>query len=730
MAQPESRKYQLFPREKPATPSGGKGLDPEQAFALAMGQNGDKSDKPSVGNLRLRMKDHNLNLVRRRKVSVPELGPMTTVHETSMDSRKYQQQTSLARTQLMQYPATIPGRPAFHERSASAPGNSWKQHHPAYKTNNTDQTEPAVSLGPRPPQSPKDLPPLVIPTHFQSSNNSPPLKRQLSLSRLRSGSISNSDSASRSDSPKPKTPFTPSSTVMTPLSTTTTAYSAMSISTLATPVSATAESRASPKSWKSDATLDTPKEQSTDFANGTATPQSAIEPRSDTTFSFHRRNVSDSSSMTGSIMDRGRPRKKGETGLKRTGSKRDKSAERRAFEHLPKGWKATDAVQMLDACETMALNRQAIQQAERFEILRKTDVDSLSRVSSPGSSLTQFGSGPSPNLNANPNLTDALQELRNLDERCEYLRRTYHSLRAGRRNLHSRICQYLRSPRTVKFSQESLLKQEEALAELDASIDDWVNKLEQAENRRTRVRQKLLEHVAAAVTLPGTGSTGASGALQLALGLSTPPVPPTNISTPPRSPTRTTSSAHSGSSSPPPQRVVAQVPSTITEQPLVEEAAIGLGIKLAEGQKAGAKKVGINEPLTAGIRRSDVESIRIYAGDEVAALLADVELQITRMSKASEANAALRQEKDAAALREKEAAGLSEQERKELHRAASHEALQGGSDLKATSINANQSPSVSTPRSVTPSVTVSKEEDHPEFILSAAVFNPQTAVAH
>jgi hypothetical protein len=38
--------------------------------------------------------------------------------------------------------------------------------------------------------------------------------------------------------------------------------------------------------------------------------------------------------------------------------------------------------------------------------------------------------------------------------------------------------------------------------ELDHSIDDWVTKLEQAENRRTRVRQKLLEHVAAALTVP------------------------------------------------------------------------------------------------------------------------------------------------------------------------------------------------------------------------------------
>lgn len=422
-------------------------------------------------------------------------------------------------------------------------------------------------------------------------------------------------------------------------------------------------------------------------------------------------------------MDRGRPKKKGEIGLKRTGSKRDKSAERRAFEHLPKGWKATDAVQMLDASETAALNRQAVQQAERFEILRKADVDSLSRVSDPGSFNESY-----------LHFTDPAQELRNLDERCEYLRRTYHSLRAGRRNLHSRICQYLRSPRMVKFSQESLLKQEEALAELDTSIDDWVNKLEQAENRRTRVRQKLLEHVAAAVILPGAaGSTGgASGALQLALGLSTPSIPPNNISTPPRSPNRASSATYHGSSSPSPHRVVAQVPSTITEQPLVEEAAVGLGINQAESQKTDAKKVEVNEPLTAGIRRADVESIRIYAGDEVAALLADVEQQITRMSKASEANAALR-EKDAAALREKEATSVSEEERKEIHRAASHEALQGGPDSQGTSSsssNTTKSPTTSTPRSATPPAVQAKNEDHPQFILSAAVFNPQTAVAH
>jgi hypothetical protein len=60
---------------------------------------------------------------------------------------------------------------------------------------------------------------------------------------------------------------------------------------------------------------------------------------------------------------------------------------------------------------------------------------------------------------------------------------------------------YLKRGETVIFSRESLLKQEEALAELDISIDEFITKLEQAENRRLRLRQKLLEHVAAAVVL-------------------------------------------------------------------------------------------------------------------------------------------------------------------------------------------------------------------------------------
>lgn len=326
------------------------------------------------------------------------------------------------------------------------------------------------------------------------------------------------------------------------------------------------------------------------------------------------------------------------------------------------------------------------------------------------------------------------QELRNLDERTEYLRRTYHSLRAGRRNLHSRICQYLRSPRMAKFSHESMLKQEEALAELDSSIDDWVNKLEQAENRRTRIRQKLLEHVAAAVTLPVSGAVGVSESLQLALGVgAAPPSAPANLSTPPRSPVKSSFTPRIESSSPSPQRVVAQVPSTIIEQPVVENAVtVGLGINQTGEKQAPAKEKEIIQHPISGIRRADVESIRIYAGDEVAALLADVESQMDRMSKAADDAAALRMKDTCVPDLPEVNPNMSEEERKQVHRQHSHEKLQGtpttsssssAETITGTSTTKSSSPN-STPRTATPTATETKEPAAGEFLLTNAVFKP------
>lgn len=340
-----------------------------------MGQNAD-----NAGSLRLRMKD---NLPRRRKVSVPELGPMTTVHESSMDSREWPSKNKPFWAALTFHTATIPGRPAFHERSASAPGNGWKLPQLTYQ-GTADRAESNASPASRPPVSPKDLPPLMIPSQMSSHS---PLKRQLSLGRLRSGSVSTENSSTRSsrpeDSPRSRTPYTPLSAT-TP-SSASTSCTAATTSTLPTPVSAMPETRGgSPRSWRSEnrtPMLETTKEHAMESSSNTSTPMSAIEPRVGSTLLSHKRTVSDSSSIAGSIMDRGRPKKKTENGPRRTGSTKCKSAERRAFESLPKGWKVVDAVQMLDTSETIALNKQAMQQAGRFEILRKVDVDSLSRVS-------------------------------------------------------------------------------------------------------------------------------------------------------------------------------------------------------------------------------------------------------------------------------------------------------------------------------------------------------------
>lgn len=253
-------------------------------------------------------------------------------------------------------------------------------------------------------------------------------------------------------------------------------------------------------------------------------------------------------------MDRGRPKKRPDgSPIKRRPSTRGNSAEeQKAFETLPQGTRATDASKLLPASDIEVLRKQAIGQASRFEVLNPKDVDNLSR------------------------------ELRGLDERCEYLRKTHRSLRSGRRNLHERICTYLRSPRVARFSHESILKQEEALSELDSSIDDWVSKLEQAENRRTRVRQKLLEHVAGALIMEPKPEAGEERKSTL------------EMNTPPRSPTK----SHS------PQRLAAPV------------------------------QVSSPEPLA----RHSVESIRIYADSDISALLKDVEEEINRMGEESDSH--------------------------------------------------------------------------------------------
>ncbi|KAG0651923.1 hypothetical protein D0Z07_1252 [Hyphodiscus hymeniophilus] len=510
-----------------------------------------EKDRAGLGGT-VRTKPKEQTLIRRRKVSVPELGPMTTVQEIAMDS------------------PTIPGRPPLHERSISAPGNSWRQHvfgesmlscisGPALDENaEMDTSETARLLGSegssqniepkqgsgsqKQPLSPKVLAPLLIPASLAPLPQR--LVRQRSVSRLRSGS-SPPDVPPKSARMKEGSPYGRSSP-FTPLSA---SNNSIPTSTAPTSVSSTPssafEGRSSPQPWSAGPS---PNPGSLGHSIG----QSETTHRQGKTMG-HRRGESEAS-----IMDRGRPAKRVDgIPIKRMPSKRTVSAseEKKAFETLPLGHRPREASSFLPATEIETLRKQAMGQASRFEVLCSKDVENLSR------------------------------ELRGLDERCEYLRKTHRSLRSGRRNLHARICTYLRSPRVARFSHESILKQEEALSELDTSIDSWVSKLEQAENRRTRVRQKLLEHVAAALILPATPADDTKeSSVVVERSLVT---GPTGENTPPRSPTKSQS----------PQRLAAPV---LVDSP---------------------EQVG----------RASAESIRIYADSDVYALLADVEEEINRM---------------------------------------------------------------------------------------------------
>ncbi|KAH7026212.1 Up-regulated during septation-domain-containing protein [Microdochium trichocladiopsis] len=659
MQQPEIRKYQLFPTQKQLpTLAAGKPLDVEQLQSAAQVAVPDKTEKTSLtSGLRSRIKEHNLN--RRRKVSVPELGPMTTVQEVAMDS------------------PTIPGRPALHERSMSSPVGAGRYQ----STEEAQGTSGAIPRSvpvldttiPRAALSPKDLAPLVIPLQGATL----PTSRQIVSPPARSRAGTTPQDQSMRTVTTPFTPMTASTIGYTP-------RSAMTTSTMPTPISAPADARSSPEPWgdkQSTATVAVVAKPSFETLNMARMPSietlqqgsasalsshgrsgsASVLPFQNRTGSAagHRRNQSD----TGSIMERGRPRKRADGTLisgkahKRSSSRQSRSAERRAFEELPLGWKPSDARHLVDAVELDQLQRQAEDQAVRFDVLRKDDVDRLS------------------------------QELRRLDERTDYLRRTYTSLRAGRRNLHSRICQYLRSSRGSAFSQEALLKQEEALAELDASIDDWVSKLEHAENRRTRVRQKLLEHVAAAVTLGPAPRQDARTheAPRTVHGANVLPMSATDLSTPPRSPNKETFLKIEASPSPSPQRVVARVPSVIPEE---ADSIINCRLSAATIAQNTLERM---------------ESIRIYADSDVYELLADVESEFTKLNgtQAVTPQAVQSPQFDA--------------KRKELHRARSHELLNGSSKLPATS----------TSPTIKPLYNATSAADDSCIILSSAVFQPQ-----
>lgn len=90
MHQPtEPRKYQLFPTKDKLSITAGQKREADAEQSTTTGQNGSTEKDRSLLGTALRLKPKEQTLIRRRKVSVPELGPMTTVQEIPMDSRKF-----------------------------------------------------------------------------------------------------------------------------------------------------------------------------------------------------------------------------------------------------------------------------------------------------------------------------------------------------------------------------------------------------------------------------------------------------------------------------------------------------------------------------------------------------------------------------------------------------------------------------------------------------------------
>src|SRR4051812_25372851 len=91
MNQPsESSKYQLWPKDKPAISPERKRPDTGTAFSLVMGRSGsamsDKGDRQMTGS---RIKARDGLQLRKKKKSVPEMGPMTPLQEVCMDSLEF-----------------------------------------------------------------------------------------------------------------------------------------------------------------------------------------------------------------------------------------------------------------------------------------------------------------------------------------------------------------------------------------------------------------------------------------------------------------------------------------------------------------------------------------------------------------------------------------------------------------------------------------------------------------
>lgn len=386
-------KYQLWPSSKSPVGHSRSNYASDKLAALAVGRSSTSLSDTAVLPESLPFWQRTGSLSRRRKVSVPELGStMTTVQEMTIDSRKSKQGSPKPPTVHSvnhAETATIPGRPplrkisyeAFgHERSCSAPGTNWR-------ADPFGNAMMACVTGPSPVISQQAT---VSPSTELTASTGRPLSPILSPGATPKPVLKlDIDDLGFPDFPPqvpPKSPTveqrrgSPAPLILHQKSSKPQLTTPASATCIGTPLSAM-DLRRSPNGIMA---LHTPP--STTYTNPfyANSPVSARgSPRTERkdpipNTSTHNRNMSEPS-----IMDRGRP--------KRRGSKRQRSrtlSETNEAEGpvvdawtLPQGMRVPEATRRMSDADKKLLHKQAYDQAGNFEVLNKRDVASLSRVS-------------------------------------------------------------------------------------------------------------------------------------------------------------------------------------------------------------------------------------------------------------------------------------------------------------------------------------------------------------
>ncbi|TPX21674.1 hypothetical protein DIZ76_015636 [Coccidioides immitis] len=441
---PAKPKYQLWPTLKKTVSSSGR------------------STPDSGKMMRNPFKDGGLS--RSHKISVPDLKQLATIDERSLDSRQYpihERSNSapgacagagIVRTHMIGCVGEACNRNVEQSGESSSPSRRIDKNRTCPVQSQSERHQPLNSSNLR--RAAFDDPPEVPPKSPRLALRIPNMPVSSSGGDSSSTPVSGTTGGSQSSRPLEESPWTSSSNLLAQTCSSANQSSSENASTrAASPLGISA----SPCHKKNR--TDGPN-RPTAFEFGSEKPAAGV--------SNHKRGLSHDSVLKWGGQP---PRKHAAFEARLDDREVTKQLPGIPIPNVPLGIPVYKALRVLPRTEIEALQKQAHNQAQKFEVLNRCDVKSLSR------------------------------ELRALQKRCDYLRETYNSLRAGRHSLHQRMILYLKSPRVSKFSREGILKQEEALFELDRSIDEWYSKLENAEQRRALVRQKLLEHLAATLVL-------------------------------------------------------------------------------------------------------------------------------------------------------------------------------------------------------------------------------------